>query len=147
MSVWSSGSYREGSFLVRGFAYFCACALAGLLHLQPFSLPLEPSLTALHQACRLSGVSSLPGSLWGVPWMGAPLPGSSFCGTRVSCLSVPIFNLQKPFVEVSQCSFVTDAFALARPNNCRNTVKMSGLCSRSTVQRPEQLPLHMPWSP
>ena len=114
-----------GSFLAVGSGYICAGAVTALLHLQPLSLALEPLLTGLHQARRLSSDSSLPMSLWGAPWMGAPLPGYSLRWTRVSCLSLPILNLQKPFVEFSQCSFFTDAFALARPNNCRNIIKQN----------------------
>lgn len=96
-SIWS---LRSWPFLVVGSRYFCVCAVTALLRLQPLSLPLEPLPTILHQACRLSSGSSLPMGLWGVPWMGAPLPGYSLHCTIVSCLRLPVLNLQKPFVEV-----------------------------------------------
>lgn len=56
---------------------------------------------------------------WGLLYLGIPFVG------LVSCLSLPILNLQKPFMEISQCSFYMGTFALARPNNCRNTIKQN----------------------
>lgn len=120
MSVWGSGSYKkEGGVFPCNWLWVVLCMCCHCSSASPASSSRAPAHRSASGTLPLQWLHP-PGEL-----VGPPLPGYSPSLDESLLFQSLHLKLTEPFVEVLQCSFSTDAFALDGPNNCRNTTKQN----------------------